>query len=753
VGRGVCTCAALLFLGAGSACAAGPPPVVPLPVEVVSRDGEFQLGPQTLVRVPQGDAEAANAAQYFVDLLERSRALKLSVRSDGAAGSGAITFERKPGLGSEEYSLTVVPSGVRITATTGAGLFYGAVTLWQLVPVGQGATRVPAQTIQDAPAYAWRGLMLDSARHFQSPAFVKSMIDWMALHKLNVLHWHLTDDQGWRLEIRKYPRLTEIGAWRERATAGAQKAPRYGGYYTQAEVRDIVKHATSRHVQVIPEIEMPGHAQAPVAAYPVLGSMTGPVPPVSAKWGVHPYLFNLEPATFTFLEDVLEEVIALFPSPYLHVGGDEAVKDQWKASPVVQARAKALGIEDEEALQTWFTQEIGRFLVSKGRRLVGWDEILRPGLSSDAIVMSWRGTEGARQAALVGNDTVLSPWPTLYFDNQQSALASEPPGRMRVISLEDVYRFELRDPALNDAQQKHVLGVQANLWTEHIRTEDRLEWMALPRAAAVAEVGWTARERRHWVGFVQRMPQMFERYRALGLHYADSVFAIDARVSSEPNGVRATLANQAGVGEIRYTTDGRDPTASSLAYSSPLQLQVGTELSAATFVDQKPVSSVWRRNLDAGTLARRGSRELDLCSDGVALLLEPNGVGRGERPILALDIMNPCWIYRGVDLTNGARLTAAVLQLPFNFEIGADAQKIRVGDARTSEGELEVRLGGCEGDPVAVQPVTAVPANEWTRTLAPIAVPASPGRHDICVRFARPHLDPMWALDWLEIRP
>jgi hexosaminidase len=754
MGRGAHAFAALLFLGAGSACAAAPPPpVVPLPVGILSREGEFQLGPQTLVRVPQGDTEAENAAQYFVDLLARSRALELTVRRDGAAAPRAITFERKPGLGSEEYGLTVSPSGVRITATTGAGLFYGAVTLWQLVPAGQGAIAIPAQTIQDAPAYAWRGLMLDSARHFQSAAFVKSMIDWMALHKLNVLHWHLTDDQGWRIEIRKYPRLTEIGAWREPATAGAQKAPRYGGYYTQAEVRDIVKHAASRHVQVIPEIEMPGHAQAPIAAYPALGSLSGPAPPVSAKWGVHTYLFNLDPATFTFLEDVLAEVIALFPSPYIHVGGDEAVKDQWKASPAVQARAKALGIADEEALQTWFTQEIGRFLVSKGRRLVGWDEILRPGLSSDAIVMSWRGTEGARQAAIAGNDTVLSPWPTLYFDNQQSALASEPPGRMRVISLEDVYRFELRDPALSDAQQKHIMGVQANLWTEHIRTEDRLEWMALPRAAAVAEVGWTARERRHWPEFVQRLPRMFEHYRALGLHYADSVFAIDARVSSEPSGVHATLANQGGIGKIRYTTDGRDPTSASPAYSSPLQLPMGTELRAATFVDEKPVSGTWRRKLDASTLARRGSRELDLCSDGVSLLLEPNGVGPGERPILALDIMNPCWIYRDVDLTNGARLTAAVVQLPFNFEIGADAQKIRVGDARTVEGELEVRIDGCEGDPVAVQPVTEVPANEWTRTLSPVTLPAKPGRHDLCVRFARPRLDPMWALDWLEIRP
>jgi hexosaminidase len=744
---------ALALLGAGRCLAESQapaqPPLIPLPAEITPREGSFLVDRNAYLRVPDGDAEAHEAAAFLSSLISRTRAL--TVRTGRGAGP-AITFERQAGFAPEGYQLEVAPTGVRIAATSGAGLFYGAVTFWQLMPVGQGEVRVPAQVIRDAPAYAWRGLLLDSARHFQSPAFVKRMIDWMAWHKLNVLHWHLTDDQGWRLEIKKYPRLMSVAAERVPATAGKRKPAVYRGYYTQAEVRDIVAYAKSRHILVVPEIDTPGHAQATVAAYPQLGSMTGPPPPVSSSWGVHTYLFNLEPSTLRFLEDVLDEVMALFPGPYIHVGGDEAVKDQWKASPLVQARARELGITDPEALQVWFTQQMGRYLAQHGRRLVGWDEILQPGLSSDAIVMSWRGVTGAHSAAIAGNDTVLSPWPTLYFDNRQSALPSEPPGRTRVVSLEDVYRFEPRDPTLNEAQQKHVLGLQANVWTEHIRTEDRVEWMTLPRAAAVAEVGWTKSERKDWSGFLQRLAPTMARYRAFGLHYADSVFAIDGRVSAEADGVHVSLANQASFGAIRYTTDAHDPTTQSSQYTAPLRLPLGTELRAATFFDDEVVSGVWRRKLDAESLARRSSRELDLCTDGVGLLLEPDAFGTAPRPLMAIDIMNPCWIYRGVDLTHGARLTAAAGKLPFNFEIGADAQKIRVGDARSAEGELEVRIDGCDGKPAAIQPLAPLPDDTLVMTLPAVTLPARAGRHDVCLRFARPRLDPMWALDWVEIR-
>ncbi len=747
----------LALFGAGNAFAAG---VVPLPAEVTAGDGAFHIDAKTQVCVT--DPMATETAHYLVDLLARSRNLKLGIRRC-TAGTHAIlpeartiTFSTAPGFEAEGYRLEVTPQRVAITATTGAGLFYGAVTLWQLLPAGAGQAEVSSQVIRDAPVYRWRGLMLDSARHFQSVEFVKSMIDWMALHKLNVFHWHLTDDQGWRLEIRKYPRLTSVGAWRTPATpapaavaapavaapAAGKHLPRYGGFYTQRQVRDVVAFAASRHVQVVPEIDLPGHAQAAIAAYPWLGSADGPPPPVSARWGVHTYLFNPQPATLAFLKDVFTEVMDLFPSHEIHIGGDEVGKDQ-----------------------TYFTQEMSRFLTLHGRRLVGWDEILRPGLAHDAIVMSWRGTTGAHAAALAGNDTVLSPWPTLYFDNQQSKLLIEPPGRMKVISLEDVYAFDLRDESLTPAQRSHVLGVQANIWTEHIRTEERVEWMTFPRAAAIAEIGWTAPERRHWPDFVQRVAPTLAKYRSLGLHAADSAFAVDASVTPGPDGAVVTLSNQTGFGEIRYSTDGHDPTASSAKYSGALSLPANADLRAATFPEgaaaplAAPVSDVLHRRLSPATLGRRGSRELDLCSDGISLLLEPSAAGAPAahgragtpRPIFAIDIMNPCWIYRGVDLTRGAKLAAAVGELPFNFEIGADAQKIRVGDSRTPAGELEIRLDGCDGAPTATAPLTPLAADAMEAQLPPIDLAPRPGRHDICLRFARPRLDPMWALDWVEI--
>jgi len=692
---------ALAWLICGKCFADSPPPLVPLPAEVVPGQGAFPVSGKTVIRVPANDAEAAQAARYLAEKVTRTRGMKLSVVTVDAAALGSsapapampeIAFLREPGMPNEAYRLHVASHGIQIHATSGSGLFYGAVTLWQLLPPGQGATHIPAQTITDKPAYPWRGLMLDSARHFQSPTFIKSMLDWMSWHKLNTFHWHLTDDQGWRIEIRKYPRLTSVGGCRIPATATHVKPPEYCGFYTQSQIRDIVAYAAERHIQVIPEIEMPGHAQAAIAAYPELGSLEGPPPPVSSSWGVHTYLFNIEPKTIDFLHDVLTEVMQLFPSEYLHIGGDEAVKDQWKSSSSVQARAQALGIKDPEALQTWFTHEMGRFLAKHGKRLVGWDEILQPGVPGDAVVMSWRGVTGAHAAAVAGNDTVLSPWPTLYFDNRQSTRSSEPPGRMRVISLEDVYRFEPRDPTLTTEQQKHVLGLQANIWTEHIRTEERVQLMTLPRAAAVAEVGWTAPERKDWNGFLQRLVPMTERYRAMGIPYDDSALTAPPRAAAD---ARATQA------------------------FGP----------------------------------RRNSRELELCSDGVSLLLEPNAFGTGPRPLFALDIMNPCWIYKDADLSRGARLTAGVGQLPFNFEIGADVQKIRVGDARTAEGELEVRVDGCDGPTVVTQPLPAMPAGKLVNTLRAIALPAREGRHDICLRFARPRLDPMWALDWVEIRP
>ncbi len=777
---------ALGLLAAAFARNAAADGVIPLPAMVSPRAGTFAGGAGTAVQVPAHDRGARQAAAYLVGLLRRSENLQLPIVAGRAlairGADDAIRFRRRAGMRPEAYRLEIGPHRITVSATTDAGLFYGAVTLWQLAPPAASAMRIPAQLIDDAPAYRWRGLMLDSVRHFQSPAFIESMIDWMAWHKLNVLHWHLTDDQGWRLEIRKYPRLTEIGAWRipaavpgtlPDATAGASPgapagaaAAAYGGFYTQAQVREIVAYAATRHVLIVPEIEVPGHAQAAIAAYPALGAGDAPLA-VSARWGIHTHLFNIEPATFQFLENVLTEVIALFPGPYVHLGGDEAVKDEWNASAAVQARARSLGIRDADALQGYFTQRLAAYLAAHGRRLVGWDEILRPGLSRDAIVMSWHGVSGAHAAAVSGHDAILSPWPTLYFDNRQSTSPSEPPGRLQVISLEDVYRFAPRDPTLSGAAQAHILGLQGDLWTEHMRTGDRLVWMALPRAAALAEIAWTPLERLCWPDFLERLVPMFARYRAAGLEAADSVFAVEASVARSADRLSVALSNQAQhgarpVGVIRYTLDGPEPTALSSVYQTPLSLPLGGHLRAAAFVGSERVSAVLERRLDAAALARKDSHELELCSEGLGLLLEPGAPAAGSpaagspagssRSPIAIDIMNPCWIDRGVDLTAGVRLRAAVVPLPFNYEIGADADKIRIGDTRSAAGELEVHVDGCDAPAQATLPLQPAAASRAVTILPAVQLPASAGRHDLCLRFARPRLDPLWALDWVEIQ-
>jgi hexosaminidase len=507
------------------------PSLIPLPAGVTDAAGAFTLRDGDEISV-HGDA-AADVAHQFADLLARARGLRLRVTD---ARDSAIEFVVDPQLDvagattpqarAEAYELRVGPEHIRLVARTPHGLFDGSMTLWQWLTAETAKTssiRVPCVRIADYPRFAWRGLMLDSARHFQSPEFVKRFIDEMSRHKLDVLHWHLTDDQGWRIQIKKYPELTAIGAWRTPASLRGD-APRYGGFYTQDDIREIVRHAAARHVVIVPEIDMPGHAQAAIAAYPQFG-VTGKRPPVSPDWGVHTYLYNVDDATFSFLEDVLGEVMDLFPGTYIHIGGDEAAKDQWQASPQVQQRMRELGVSSEAALQGYFTARIGKFLAAHGRRLIGWDEILEGGVPADATVMSWRGEDGGVAAARAGHDVVMAPSPLMYFDHIQSDSHDEPPGRPDVVSLHDVYAYEPVPQALDAAQARHVLGAQANLWSEYLDTPQRVEHAAFPRAAALAEVLWSPTARRDWPGFLARLPEQFVRYRLLGIAYADSVFA------------------------------------------------------------------------------------------------------------------------------------------------------------------------------------------------------------------------------------
>ncbi|MDB5450602.1 MAG: beta-N-acetylhexosaminidase, partial [Phenylobacterium sp.] len=615
------------FAQAPAVQAAVPANVIPEPLSVTSADdpAPVTVADGEAVWAPSGDAQALQVARELADLVQKTRglALKVQVGAGAAPGAPAIVLVRRPGLGSEAYGLEVAHGQVRIAGTTDAGLYYGAVTLWQLLTpdAGRGAVRLRAMRIQDAPRFGWRGLMLDSARHYQSPAEIERLIDWMALHKLNVLHWHLTDDQGWRLEIRKYPQLTAVGAWRTPLPGSPDAKPkgaRYGGFYTQEQVRAIVAHAAARHITIVPEIDMPGHAVSALLAYPQLGSGAAPDPKAQAEWGGFPYVYNVDERTTAFLEDVLTEVMALFPGRYIHIGGDEVAKERWNASPAAQARLSALGASDAGALQADFTRRIAVFLEAHGRRLVGWDEILQGGdLPADAVVMSWHGIDGALAAAAKGHDTVLAPAPMLYFDNRQDDGPAEPPGRGLLVTLHDVYAFNPAPAVLTPEAAAHVLGLQGNLWTEHIRTFPQLQAMAFPRAAALAEVAWSAPERRDWNSFVGRLPAQFARYAALGLG-ADAA-AVTVRVDATAGAAgavgEASVALRSQAGEIRYTTDGSAPGPTSARFDQAFGLRLPGRIRAAAFQDGARLGPIAEAPLDALSLRRRTSQQLRLCND------------------------------------------------------------------------------------------------------------------------------------------
>jgi len=502
------------FCGAMVSAYASPPATVPalipLPAQISNADGVFGVDTQTPIVVADRDASTRRTANYLAGLIDKNRGLHLRVE-EHITSPKAIVLLREPKAAvtnAEGYTLDITPQGIRISARDDAGLFYGAMTLAQLLTPDEnhGPVSVPAMHISDQPRFVWRGLMLDSARHMQSIAEIETVLDQMAQHKLNTFHWHLTDDQGWRIQIKRYPDLTRVGAWRTPIDAGRDGQPtRYGGFYTQDQIRQLVAYAAARYITVVPEIDMPGHAQAAVASYPFLG-VTGKQPPVSEDWGVHPYLYNVDDATFTFMDHVLDEVMVLFPSHYIHIGGDEAVKDQWKASPSVQAKMRALGLKDEDALQGWFVSQLGSYLSAHGRRLIGWDEILDGAVPADATVMSWRGMQGAIDAAKQGHDVVLSPSPDLYLDQLQSDRTDENAGRIPVRDLASVYAFEPVPKALDAAQASHVLGAQGNLWTEHMPTIAHVQHAIFPRLDAAVFLRACRRSSRATANSTSAMP-------------------------------------------------------------------------------------------------------------------------------------------------------------------------------------------------------------------------------------------------------
>lgn len=510
--------------------------VIPRPASLTPKSGHFTLTPRTTIWATRGTAALG---RQLASYLEPATGFDLTVKTAGSPTGNRIVLrldETLTRLGDEGYILDVSPGIVSIRAPKPAGVFYGMQSLRQILPVeifreapvNSVAWTAPALRIEDSPRFPWRGMHLDVARHFMPREFVKKFIDLLALHKMNSFHWHLTEDQGWRIEIKKYPRLTEIGAWRKETVVGPHErdstkrvfdGKRHGGFYTQDDIREIVAYAKARFINIVPEIEMPGHAQAAISAYPELGNTGQPID-VRQFWGVSEHILNPEDKTVTLMQDVLGEVLTLFPGKFIHIGGDEADKKQWKASPRVQERIRELGLKDEHELQSWFIRKMDTYLTQRGRRLVGWDEILEGGLAPNATVMSWRGIDGGLAAARQGHDVVMAPNNDVYFDHYQSLNKAEEPLAIGGFTpLDSVYAYEPVPAQLEPQFAKHILGAQGQLWTEYMKDSRHVEYMAFPRVSALAEVVWTPKTARDFTDFSGRLNTHLRRLQILDVNY------------------------------------------------------------------------------------------------------------------------------------------------------------------------------------------------------------------------------------------
>ncbi|HVN82960.1 MAG TPA: beta-N-acetylhexosaminidase [Terriglobia bacterium] len=524
----------LLLTGFAAASEAETVSVIPRPVTLTMKEGRFLFKPGTVIRA---DPALAEEARLFARTLAPALGFTLEVRTSRVGSAPHVVLKLDPALerlGEEGYSLEISSKRIVLKAPRAAGIFYGTQTLRQLLPVQvyrqakmEGVDwSVPCLLIEDSPRFKWRGAMLDVSRHFMPKEFVKKYIDLLAIHKMNSFHWHLTDDTGWRIEIKKYPKLTEVGSWREASPVGPIEEVRanqksdgkpHFGFYTQEDVREVVAYARERHINVVPEIEMPGHSQASVAAYPELGSLGKPVP-VLFNYDLADQL-NMDEPTIQFMFDVLSEVISLFPSRYVHVGGDEVEPKFWQQSARVQARMKELGVGNEKELQGYFTRRLDEFLTGKGRQLIGWDEILEGGISKNAVVMSWRGEQGGIQAANAGHDVVMAPTDYTYFDYYQDQPDKEPLAIGGLLPLEKVYSYDPVPAAIAAANAHHVLGAQCQLWTEFVPDRKHAEYMTFPRLCALAEDVWTPKEQKDYAEFLQRLAVHFKRLDVLDVNY------------------------------------------------------------------------------------------------------------------------------------------------------------------------------------------------------------------------------------------
>ena len=576
--------------------------IIPRPQQVnVSNDAPFTLSAKTVISLGTNSQDMKRNANMLASYIEQATGIRPTV-GKGKSGAAIILTIDKTIANAEGYKLDADAKQIRIAGASAAGVFYGIQTLRKSLPLVNGKASkvsIPAVHITDAPRFAYRGTHLDVSRHFVTADSVRQFIDMLALHNINRFHWHLTDDQGWRIEIKKYPLLTQIGSKRAQTVighnSGKYDGKPYSGFYTQKQIRDIVKYAADRYITIVPEIDLPGHMQAALAAYPDMGCTGGPYE-VWQKWGVSDNVLCAgNDKTLTFIDNVLKEITQLFPSKYIHVGGDECPKTQWQKCPKCQARIKALNLEAkdghsaEERLQSYIITHASNYLKSLGRNTIGWDEILEGGLAEGATVMSWRGESGGIAAAKQHHDVVMTPNSYLYFDYYQSLdKANEPLAIGGYLPLETVYSYEPMPKELTADEARHIIGVQANIWTEYMPTFKQMQYMALPRLAALSEVQWSQLALKDYTSFTNRLTEFTHLYDRLGYNYAKHLYNVAIHVDSD-NKWREILIHMttAGNAEIRYTLDGTEPTANSTLYTGAIVLQKSAKIRAAAFRDGK----------------------------------------------------------------------------------------------------------------------------------------------------------------------
>ncbi|MEQ8217914.1 MAG: family 20 glycosylhydrolase [Arenibacter sp.] len=587
--------------------------IVPKPLEMKLNQGAFRFTKDTKFVVQNDQAEVleilqnkfVSAAGWNLEVVNRT------------PSSNFVQLSTDSSLADEGYNLKVTENQVIINANGQNGFLYGLETIRQLLPVAIESKSVvhniewdiPNVEIEDSPRFKWRGFMLDVSRHFFDKDYVLATIDQLALLKMNTLHLHLVDDQGWRIEIKKYPKLTEVGGfrvgqedkpWNARPTAELGTNATYGGFYTQEDIKEIVAYASSRGVTVVPEIEMPAHVMSAIAAYPELSCFQKPIMvPSGGVWPITEIYCPGKDTTFEFLENVLLEVMELFPSQYIHVGGDEATKTNWKTCPDCKKRIQVEGLENVEELQSYFIQRMERFLSSKGRILLGWDEILEGGLAPGATVMSWRGVKGGLEASEAGHDVVMTPNSHCYFDYYQGDQDAEPLAWGGNLPLSKVYQFDPVVGGMSEEQAKHVLGGQANLWTEYVPSKAQAEYMTYPRLAALAEAVWSSKGNRNWDDFSNRVGSLFQRYGIMGVNYAKSAFQVttETSINTETGIISIALKSEFPQADIRFSLDGSDITSSSETYSAPLDIDRTTKIKAQVFNDGEPVGALFEKTI------------------------------------------------------------------------------------------------------------------------------------------------------------